>query len=402
MAKKGTTTAPTRTSGSPAGKRGTAKQGKAAVKHRSGNRAAAATSTTASTLAIKPKISIIIPVYNEALNAPLLYHEIVRHIKDLPYEFEFIYVDDGSKDFSSEAIEKLIRHHSDVRLIQFSRNFGKEAAISAGLHTAAEHGSDAALMLDADFQHPPKLIKAFIAKWQDGADVIIGVRKSSKSEGWFKRFTSDLFYALIKPIANTDLIPHATDFRLLERKVIEAFGKLSEHDRMTRGLIDWLGFNRDFVHFHADPRKHGTASYSYRKLIELAIRSFTSYTMLPLRLAGYVGAITTAIIGPVTLFLYLETYAFDDPMHLGITNLTLISLLLVFLVGIVLGCIGLVALYIAHIHAEVINRPLYVVRKHVRNGHPELTPDTTLQRFPEPLTASERSTTGGLATEAGE
>lgn len=345
----------------------------------------------------RKKISIIIPVYNEALNAPLLYHEIVKHTKKLPYDFEFIYVDDGSKDFSSEAIEKLISHHDDVRLIQFSRNFGKEAAISAGLHKAT---GDAAMMLDADFQHPPQLIERFIKKWQAGADVIIGVRKATASESWFKRFTSDLFYTLIKPIANTDLVPHATDFRLLDRKVIDAFKELNEHNRMTRGLIDWLGFNRDFVDFEAAERKHGERSYSYKKLVELAIHSFTSYTMLPLRLAGYIGAITTAIMGPVTLFLYIETYAFDDPFQWGITNIALLAMMIIFLIGVVLGCVGLVSLYIAHIHAEVINRPLYVVRKNVTNGHPDLTPEIALNEFPDPTIENEAPK--GMALEAAE
>jgi len=331
------------------------------------------------------KISIIIPVYNESLNAPLLYHEIVAHTKKLPFKFEFIYVDDGSRDFSSEAIEKLITHHKDVRLIQFSRNFGKEAAISAGLHAAADSDCDAALMLDADFQHPPKLIKGFIEKWRKGADVIIGVRKSSRDESWFKRFTSDLFYVLIKPIANTDLVPHATDFRLLDRKVIDAFRDLSEHNRMTRGLIDWLGFNRDFVYFEAAKRKHGQRSYSYKKLVELAVHSFTSYTLLPLRLAGYIGLAIVLITGPLGLFLYAETYLFNDPFGWSITNIVLLTMLILFLIGVVLSCLGLVALYIANIHAEVVNRPLYVVRKNVRNGHPELTPDDTLQKFADPL-----------------
>ena len=313
-------------------------------------------------------ISFVIPVHNEAQNAPLLYHEILKNVKALPYKFEFIYVDDGSKDFTSEAVEQLAKAHQNIRLIQLSRNFGKEAAVSAGLHAAK---GDAAMILDADFQHPPRLIADFIAKWEaEGNDVVIGIRDYGKSEGWFKRFSSDMFYRLIKPIANTDIIPHASDFRLLDRRVINAFNSLGERDRMARGLIDWLGFNRAFVHFQAAERKHGERSYSYRKLVELAINSFTSYTLVPLRLAGYLGTAMVLFVGPLTAFLYAERYIFNDPFGWGVTNITMLSLFMLFLIGIVLACLGLVAMYIARIHAEVSGRPLYVIRKEVVSADP--------------------------------
>lgn len=310
----------------------------------------------------KKLISIVVPVHNEAKNAPLLYKEVTDHVKNLPYSFEFIYVDDGSKDFSSEAVEHLVARHPNVKLIQLSRNFGKEAAVTAGLHAAK---GDAAMVMDADLQHPPRLIGEFIQKWEAGKDVIVGVRKSSPSESWFKRFTSDLFYKLITPVSNTDLIPHATDFRLMDRKVVDAFCVLSERNRMTRGLIDWLGFNRDFVYFIADERAFGERSYSYKKLVELAINSFTSYTMVPLRFAGYLGAATMAVAGPLSALLYVETFLMRDPFGWNISNITMLTLFMTFLIGIVLGCLGLVAMYIARIHHEVSGRPLYVVRKEV-------------------------------------
>lgn len=310
-------------------------------------------------------ISIVVPVYNEALNAPLLYHEVVKTIKKLPYKFEFIYVDDGSKDDSAAVLEKLAKKQKNVRLIQFSRNFGKEAAVSAGLHAAK---GDAAMVLDADFQHPPRLITDFIKKWKNGADVVVGIRDSNSGESWFKKFSSDMFYRLIKPVSNTDIIPHATDFRMLDRKVIDAFNRLGERNRMTRGLIDWLGFKRDFIHFEAEERKHGERSYGYRKLFQLAINSFTAYSLVPLRLAGYIGLVIVAVSGPLGLFAFVEMFLFDDPLRLGISNVVMLALLLTFLVGIMLGCLGLVAMYIAHIHSEVSNRPLYVIEKDVRSG----------------------------------
>ncbi len=309
-------------------------------------------------------ISIIIPVYNEALNAPLLYHEVIKRLKRLPYKFEFIYVDDGSKDASAEVIEELAKTQDNIRLIQFSRNFGKEAAVSAGLHAAR---GDAAVILDADFQHPPHLIADFIKKWKEGADVIVGVRKYGASEGWIKKMSSSIFYFLIRPISNTDIIPHSSDFRMLDRKVINAFNQLSERNRMTRGLIDWLGFKRDFIHFESDERKHGQRSYSYRKLVELALNSFTTYTLLPLRLAGYIGAGIILIIGPLGFGAFVEMFFLNDPLQMGISNVVLLALLMTFLIGIMLACLGLVALYIAHIHSEVSGRPLYVVQKDFRS-----------------------------------
>lgn len=307
-------------------------------------------------------ISIIIPMYNEELNAPLLYDEIMRHVAELSYRFDFIYVDDGSKDGSVAAIERLIKRHHNVRLIEFSRNFGKEAAVSAGLHAAR---GDASLILDADFQHPPCLINEFIEKWQNGADVVVGVMRYGSADSWLKKFTSNWYYRVIKPITTTDLIPHATDFRLLDKRVTQAFSRMTEHNRMTRGLIDWLGFRRDFVYFEAAKRKHGVRGYSYRKLVVLAMQSFTSYSLVPLKLAGYAGAVIVMISGPFGLFVYAESHLFGDPLNWRPSNVVLLALLLIFLIGIVLACMGLVAMYIAHIHAEVVDRPLYVIRQDI-------------------------------------
>jgi dolichol-phosphate mannosyltransferase len=304
-------------------------------------------------------ISIIVPVYNEAPNIPVLHDEIVRHISGLPYAFEFVFVDDGSRDESAKVVQKLAKKRKRVRLIELSRNFGKEAAVSAGLHAAK---GDAAIILDADLQHPPSIIKRFIKKWKSGAEVVVGVRSYSKDESFFKRFTSELFYKLLQPMADTEITPHAADYRLLDRRVINAFEGLTERNRLTRGLIDWLGFRRDYVHFETAPRRHGERSYSYRKFLALAMNSFTAYSLLPLKLAGYIGNSILIITAPLGLFLAIDTYALHDPLHLHVTSTGMLALMIVFLIGMVLACLGLVALYIAHIHAEVTNRPLYVIR----------------------------------------
>jgi glycosyltransferase involved in cell wall biosynthesis len=309
---------------------------------------------------LKQLISVVIPIHNEAPNIPMLYQELDTHTRTLPYRFEFIFVDDGSSDDSTELIQRISRKDRRVQLIEFARNFGKEAAVSAGLHEA--HGN-AAVILDADLQHPPSLINKFIAAWRQGADVVVGVKRYSRYEGRMKRYTSDMFYRMLAVVAHTKITPHASDYRLIDRKVIDAFRRMTEHNRITRGLIDWLGFHREYVHFEAPPRKAGTASYGYRKLIALAMNSFTAYSLLPLKLAGYLGAFILATAAPLGVGLLLITYPMGDPWHWNITGTALLAVLILILVGLVLACIGLVALYIAHIHAEVTNRPLYVVRK---------------------------------------
>lgn len=304
-------------------------------------------------------ISIIIPVYNEAPNIPVLHQEIVKHVSGTPYDFEFVFVDDGSRDGSAEAVQKLAKWKRRIRLIELSRNFGKEAAVSAGLHAAK---GDAAIILDADLQHPPSLIRKFIHKWEKGAEVVVGIKHYGKSADWFQRLTSNWFYKLLRPITDSEVVPHAADYRLLDRRVINAFRELKEHNRITRGLIDWLGFKRDYVRFNVAPRLHGERGYTFRKRIQLAINSFTAYSMLPLKLAGYIGNSILLISAPAGLFLVIETYALHDPFGWNITGTAMLAILILFLVGMMLASLGLVALYIAHIHAEVTDRPLYVVR----------------------------------------
>ncbi|HEV2402780.1 MAG TPA: glycosyltransferase family 2 protein [Candidatus Saccharimonadales bacterium] len=306
-------------------------------------------------------ISIIVPVYNEAPSLPDFCSEITKYTHRLPFRFECIFVDDGSSDDSPAMLRNLAQRRHGIRYIQLSRNFGKEAAVSAGLHAAS---GDAAIILDADLQHPPRLIRQFITKWQHGADVVVGVKHYSANEGWFKRFSSHLFYRMLGMISHTNITPHASDFRLVDRRVMNEFRNLREHNRMTRGLIDWLGFKRDYVEFVAPPRRHGERGYSYRKLINLAMNNFTAYSLVPLKLAGYVGTFILIFAGVLSSTVYIDQIMLHDPLRLKVTGTAMLALMLLFLVGVVLACLGLIALYIAHIHDEVVDRPLYVVRSH--------------------------------------
>lgn len=305
-----------------------------------------------------PLISIIVPVYNEADNLPLLYKEIAESSDRLPYQFEMLFVDDGSQDDSAKVLHKFARKDRRIRLIRFSRNFGKEAAVTAGLHAAR---GNAALIMDADMQMPPSLMTQFIRKWETGSEVVVGVFKS-RNLSFVKRMGAKLFYKIMRRISHTKITPNATDYRLLDRKVINVFNQFTERNRITRGLIDWLGFERDYIYFEQQPRQFGTPGYTFKKLVTLAMNSFTAYSLLPLRLAGYIGAAILAVSVPAGVFLYVERYILGDYLHLGINGTTMLAMLTIFMVGLVLTCLGMMSMYIAHIHAEVTNRPLYVVR----------------------------------------
>lgn len=308
----------------------------------------------------QPLISIVVPVYNEAKNLPHLYKEIKKHIDKLPYRFEMLFVDDGSSDHSATVVKVCANRDKRIRLIQLARNFGKEAAMSAGLHEAK---GDAAIIMDADMQMPPKLMGKFIQKWrEEKAEIVVGVF-AARNMSRLRRWGAHWFYRLMRTIGNTKITPHATDYRLLDRQVINVFDSFTERNRITRGLIDWLGFKRTYVYFEQAPRKFGRPNYSFSKLIQLAMNSITAYSLVPLKLAGYLGIFILMVSAPLGLFLVVERFLLHDPLGWGINGTTMLATLILFLVGVVLACLGLIALYIAHIHAEVINRPLYIVRE---------------------------------------
>lgn len=307
-------------------------------------------------------ITIIIPAYNEEKNIPLIYSELQKIFKTLHgnYIFDVIFINDGSTDKTIFEIEKLANSDSQVKYIDFSRNFGKEVATTAALNNCQ---GDACIILDADLQHPVELIPEFIKKWEKGAEVVVGIRKKNKSIGWFKKFGSKIFYKIINRIAEVKIVPNTTDFRLVDKIVIEQFNRFTETNRMTRALIDWLGFKRDYIYFEANKRINGNASYSFWKLFKLALNSFISLSLLPLKFAGNIGFIITLFSGVAGLYILIGKYIFHAHFASTFSDAENLAILILFLVGIVLISLGLMALYIANIHGEVINRPMYVIRK---------------------------------------
>lgn len=307
-------------------------------------------------------VSFVIPVYNEEANLSLLY----RRLKDVTaklkkrYRFEFLFVNDGSTDQSGRLISKLSAQDRCVKYIELSRNFGKEIALTAGLNHAK---GEVAITLDADLQHPVKLAAKFLERWEKGADVVIGIRQENKGDDFVRRFSSILFYKIMNFVGGMHLVPRATDYRLIDRKVIDEFNRFTERSRITRGLLDWLGFKRDYIYFSSKERAFGKPGYSILKLTRLAFSSFVSLSLFPLRLAGYLGVVIMLFSGTLGLFILVNQYVLDEPVGFIFSGTAILAIFIMFLIGIVLVSIGLIALYIANIHNEVLNRPMYVIRE---------------------------------------
>jgi dolichol-phosphate mannosyltransferase len=277
-----------------------------------------------------------------------------------------VLVDDGSKDGTLEVMQAISAKDLNVEVVELVRNFGKEIATTAGLHHAR---GDAAIMIDADMQHPVELIREFLAKWEEGADVVVGIRRPSKAHSSFlKRLGSRWFYRIMAVISDSVIKPNATDYRLIDRGVIDEFNRFTERNRVTRGLIDWLGFTHAYVYFQPAERANGTAAYSYFKLFRLALHTVVSMSFFPLRVVGYMGGVIVLVSGPLGVFIFIEKYLLNDPLHYSFTGTAILAVILLFLVGIILICLSLIALYIANIHGEVVNRPLYVKRRKRRRS----------------------------------
>lgn len=306
-------------------------------------------------------ISIIIPFYNEENALPLIYAELLKIFQGLKekYDYELIFIDDGSEDKSPEILEGLTGQNNKVKYIQFSRNFGKEIAVSAGLQNVS---GDAAILIDADLQHPPELISEFLQKWKNGADIVVGMRKNYK-QSRFRKFCSYIFYKVQNAISDIKILPNETDYRLLARKVVDEFNKFTERGRIVRGLLNWLGFKKEYVYFSVPERKFDKVGYNFPKLARLAIATLVSHSLLPLKLAGYLGLSITFLFGAAGFLLFVGKYIFNNSFARSFSGSAQLAILIIFLIGLVLSCLGFMALYIANIQNEVTNRPLYIIKK---------------------------------------
>ncbi len=307
------------------------------------------------------KISVVIPVYNEVQTIEKLLSELQKLPEHADFEWEYIFVDDGSNDESLKKIEVCAKTYSQVCFLAFTRNFGKEAAVAAGIEVSS---GDAVVIIDADLQHPPAIISEFIKKWNDGALVVSGVRTVRQHDGVIRKAGSRIFYGVMSLLTHEKKMQvESTDFRLLDRIVVSEFLRLKEHRRLNRSLIDWLGFQSVDVRFDVADRSQGSARYSYSKLTKTAIGAIVSNSQIPLSLAGYLGCLITFFAGFLGLFIIVEQLILKDPWRLNASASAMMAVFILFLNGIVLMCLGLISLYIGSIHEESLGRPLYVVGK---------------------------------------
>ena len=310
----------------------------------------------------KKLISLIVPVYNEEANVLPMYEACKKAMNDVPsYNWELIFINDGSKDNSFAVLSQTALKDKRVKALDFSRNFGKEVALTAGIQNCSDD-ADAAIFMDADLQHPPALIPQFIEKWEQGADIVASIRKATKKKAFIKDIGSKLFYWIMNKNADSPLTQNATDFKLIDKKVIAVLRKFTEHNRMFRGLIDWLGFKTEYIEFVAPERIHGEATYSLIKLTRLALNSMTSFSLFPLRVTGYFGIFIFSVSFILLCVMCVFRFILKSAMFSSISFVIVLNTLVL---GIVLMALGLIALYIGQIRDEVVNRPLYVIREKV-------------------------------------
>jgi glycosyltransferase involved in cell wall biosynthesis len=302
-------------------------------------------------------LSVVVPLYNEEASIDVFHKSLIKILDKTADSYEVIYCDDGSSDRTSSLVKAYCATNPNLKLIKLSRNFGKESALSAGISTAS---GQAVIMIDGDGQHPVELIPKFVESWRDGNKVVIGIRAHSAG-AQAKNFGSWVFYKLFNHLTGQKLIPGSTDFRLIDKSVQQAFLELPETDRITRGLIDWLGFKRQFIEFRPKPRKNGEASYSRRQLMKLAMNSFVSLSPRPLYMFSYLGMFITTAALILGIAVTIEQLILSDPLNWNFTGTAMLGILILFLVGIVLLSQGVLALYISHTHSQSLRRPLYII-----------------------------------------
>jgi dolichol-phosphate mannosyltransferase len=302
-----------------------------------------------------PKYSLIIPIYNEEETIPELYRRVSDVMDSLDDSVELILINDGSRDRSLNLMRELQERDARVCYISFARNFGHQAAVTAGLNFAR---GQVIVVLDADLQDPPELIPKMIESWQAGYHVVYAQRTKRKKESWFKRLTAYVFYRLLRRLADVDIPADTGDFCLMDRQVVDVLNSMPERNRYIRGLRAWIGFRQTAVKFERDPRFAGEVKYTFKKSLALAINSLVSFSKIPLRISTYLGLFSALIaLLMALLVLYWRLQQPDSP----VTGLATILIAVFFLGSVQLISIGILGEYIGRIYEEVKGRPAYTI-----------------------------------------
>ncbi len=303
-----------------------------------------------------PTLSIVVPCHNEEGNVGPLIHRLLEVMEEIGDSFELIFVDDGSEDETLDRLRASRETDSRVKFVSLSRNFGHEAASTAGLRHAA---GEAVVLMDADLQDPPEVIPELVERWREGFELVFATRDSRKGEGIFKRATSALFYRLMGLVVKFDFPADTGDFRLMSRAVVEGFLLMPERNRFVRGMVAWTGFRTTSVLYRRAPRRAGESNYSLGKLVVLALDAFTGFSAVPIRLVSLVGLCVTALSALGTLWIVINKLfgGIDIPGYAFLATGVL------FLGGVQILMLGAVGEYVGRIYVETQRRPLYLVRE---------------------------------------
>ena len=301
------------------------------------------------------RISLVFPVYNEEEVLPMLYERVRRALTHLPYEAEVILVNDGSRDRSLELMTRYHQEDPRFKIVDFSRNFGHQVAITAGMDAAS---GDAVILMDADLQDPPELLPQFLKTWEDGYHVVYAVRKT-RQEHALKQFAYRAFYRILQKISNIPIPLDSGDFCLMDRVVVDTIKSMDERHRFVRGLRSWVGFRQIGLEYDRDKRQAGEVKYTFSKLMKLALDGIFSFSYFPLQLASYTGfAVSGLSFFAIAVYLYKKLFVGHEPQGFP----TLVTVVL-FLGGIQLISLGVIGEYIGRIYDEVKRRPTYIVRR---------------------------------------
>ncbi len=303
------------------------------------------------------KISVVIPMYCEEEVADICYKRVVNNLKKLSdkYSYEIIFINDGSKDSTLKILKKIASNDDNVKIISFSRNFGHQAAVTAGIRNVT---GDAVIIMDADLQDPPELFEGMIEKWEEGYEVVYGKRKTREGESIFKLLTARMFYNTLNKLSEIEIPKDTGDFRLVDRKVIDVIASLPEHNKFLRGLFSWVGFSQYAYEYNRVNRLAGKTKYPFKKMFKLATDGILSFSAKPLKVVGAIGFFS--VIVSIAILVY-SIVSFVFKLNSLTPGWTSIMCTMTFIGGIILISLGMIGEYIARIYEESLGRPEYII-----------------------------------------